>query len=113
TSVWCGYPPDGSSQSACKGTCCVKIGSGYQFDCRPLGDPCADAAYSFSCDDSVQCGAQSCCYTETGMLVDGGGNYRAESKCGSCSPFDMMCSGTQGNCEQGLNCQPWFSNYWV
>ena len=113
--VWCGASEAGAI--SCQGTCCVTVGNGYSFACRALGDPCTGSSYAFSCDDSTKCPTQTpdCCYTEMGMFADSGGNYRAESHCsaGCNTQFDVMCSGPNGDCPNALNCQPWFSNYWV
>jgi hypothetical protein len=107
--LWCGALGD-SGSTYCQGTCCVKIGNGYTFACKPFGDPCAGFNFAFSCDRTSDCkGPDYCCFTETGNLE--AGTYLAESHCGTCQQMDSMCLSGNDDCPDQTVCHPWFSTY--
>jgi hypothetical protein len=106
--LWCGALAD--SGTYCQGTCCVKIGNGYTFACKPQGDPCTGFNFAFSCDRSSDCtGNDYCCFTETGNVE--AGTYFAESHCGTCQQMDSMCLYPNDDCPDQTVCHPWFSTY--
>jgi len=111
--LWCGASVDagGDAGAYCKGTCCVKVGNGYQFACKPLGDPCTGYNYAFSCNRLPDCKeGEYCCFTEKGVLE--AGTYFAESHCGTCLQMESMCLTIAGDdCPEQTVCHPWFSNY--
>lgn len=93
--LWCGI-----DNTSCAGTCCVKVGNGYSFECRALGDKCSGFDYAFSCDRTSDCpGADYCCYSAT------------ESHCGSCNQMQSMCLYPTDDCPENTVCRPWFSAY--
>lgn len=111
--LWCGAQGggDATAPTYCKGTCCVKIGNGYGFTCKALGDPCTGTNYAFSCTRPSDCtGTDLCCYTETGSIE--AGTYFAESHCGQCVQMESMCLVSAGDdCPDQTVCHPWFSAY--
>jgi hypothetical protein len=108
--LWCGTTGSGDAGTYCQGTCCVKIGNGYSFECHAANDPCTGFNYAFSCDRSSDCpGSELCCYTEVGNIE--AGTYFAASHCGTCQQMESMCLYPNDDCPDNTVCHPWFSTY--